>query len=156
MQPTPIFDTPAALPRGPHNLSREEVSASQRARLLAAMTELMAECGYAAVTIGDLAARAFIVHMDGAGPTARRRRQDSVHAFAAVIAQQHTTIREADPRLGPVPRNVYIALALSVRELVHDRLEAEHNPTLTDLLDDLTLFATATIEGAAAASKLVT
>ncbi len=49
-----------ALPRGPHALSREEVAASQRARLLRAFTELLAECGYGAVTIGELAKRACV------------------------------------------------------------------------------------------------
>ena len=48
----------AALPRGPHGLSRAEVAGSQRARLLEAFTELLAERGYAGVTIGELAARA--------------------------------------------------------------------------------------------------
>src|SRR5687768_9673813 len=50
----------APLPRGPHRLSREEVAGSQRARLLAAFTELLAERGYAGVTIGELAARASV------------------------------------------------------------------------------------------------
>ena len=46
------------LPRGPHHLSRDEVAESQRARLLTAFTSLLAEGGYAAVTIGSLAERA--------------------------------------------------------------------------------------------------
>src|SRR5581483_8986086 len=49
---------PVRLPRGPHQLSREEVAASQRLRLERAITELLAERGYAAITIGELAARA--------------------------------------------------------------------------------------------------
>lgn len=47
-----------ALPRGPHGLSREEVADSQRERLLAATTTLLAEKGYADMTIGDLVQRA--------------------------------------------------------------------------------------------------
>ncbi|HEX9547981.1 MAG TPA: helix-turn-helix domain-containing protein, partial [Acidimicrobiales bacterium] len=54
----PIFEISPALPRGPHRLTRDEVAASQRTRLMAAFTSLLAERGYAAVTIGDLAARA--------------------------------------------------------------------------------------------------
>src|SRR4051794_4778344 len=46
------------LPRGPHNLPRATVAASQRARLLDACTALLAEGGYKAVTIGELARRA--------------------------------------------------------------------------------------------------
>jgi len=46
------------LPKGPHSLSRDEVQASQRTRLKGAVTELLAEGGFAAVTIGELARRA--------------------------------------------------------------------------------------------------
>jgi len=53
-----IFTAADPLPRGPHSLSREDVAASQRARLLAALTELLGERGYAAVTIAELAKRA--------------------------------------------------------------------------------------------------
>jgi AcrR family transcriptional regulator len=59
MATSTLFPTPTELPRGPHSLSREEVAASQRARLMAALTEL-AESGYAAVTIGELARRASV------------------------------------------------------------------------------------------------
>ena len=48
----------APLPRGPHRLARSEVAASQRGRLMTAMAELMADGGYGAVTIGELARRA--------------------------------------------------------------------------------------------------
>jgi AcrR family transcriptional regulator len=53
-----IFSSAPRLPRGPHGLSRAEVSTSQRTRLMAALAELLADRGYAAVTIGELAARA--------------------------------------------------------------------------------------------------
>jgi AcrR family transcriptional regulator len=53
-----IFGVPVALPRGPHRLSREEVAAAQRARLLAAVAGLVAEKGYAAATITEIARRA--------------------------------------------------------------------------------------------------
>lgn len=51
---------PSTLPRGPHSLTREEVAASQRARLTRALTELLADGGYSAVTIGELARRASV------------------------------------------------------------------------------------------------
>lgn len=53
-----IFATPLPLPHGPHELSREEVAESQRTRLMAAFTELMAADGYAGVRLADLVARA--------------------------------------------------------------------------------------------------
>lgn len=52
--------TRTPLPRGPHALSREEVAASQRSRLTSAFTGLMAERGYAGVTIGELAKHAAV------------------------------------------------------------------------------------------------
>lgn len=53
-----IFEVDGALPRGRHQLSRDEVAASQRLRIMGALAELMAEVGYAGATIGDVAARA--------------------------------------------------------------------------------------------------
>ncbi|MCC7076886.1 MAG: TetR/AcrR family transcriptional regulator [Acidimicrobiia bacterium] len=46
-----------ALPRGPHGLSREEVAHSQRTRLLTAMTEAVAEKGYANTVVADVVSR---------------------------------------------------------------------------------------------------
>ena len=54
----PVFGSPARLPRGPHALGRDEVVASQRARLLAAVTEVVAEKGYAGTTITAVARHA--------------------------------------------------------------------------------------------------
>jgi AcrR family transcriptional regulator len=45
---------PRPLPRGPHNLARDDVLASQRLRMLEAMAETVAEKGYAATTVGDV------------------------------------------------------------------------------------------------------
>jgi AcrR family transcriptional regulator len=49
---------PRILPRGRHKMDPQLVAASQRQRLLEAMTGLVAERGYAAVTIGDIVTRA--------------------------------------------------------------------------------------------------
>src|ERR1041384_2783497 len=49
---------PRILPRGRHKLAPQLVAASQRQRLLEAITELVAEKGYPDVTIGDIVARA--------------------------------------------------------------------------------------------------
>jgi AcrR family transcriptional regulator len=65
-----IFDVPAALPHGPHGLSRQEVSDSQRTRLYAAIADVVAERGFAEATIAEIARRAgvspktFYVHFD--------------------------------------------------------------------------------------------
>jgi AcrR family transcriptional regulator len=42
------------LPRGPHGLTREQVQASQRQRILDAILDLVGERGYAAVTVADV------------------------------------------------------------------------------------------------------
>ena len=47
-----------ALPRGPHGLSREEVTGSQSERMLWAMTEAVSEKGYTATTVADVISRA--------------------------------------------------------------------------------------------------
>ena len=215
---TPIFAATAVLPKGPHGLTRDQVAESQRTRLMAAMTALLAESGYTAVTIGELArrasvsrgafyahfagkedcllaaythfattlltemvgalsddtpweefveralvgylrtlerdpvaARAFIVEMDAAGETARRRRRDEVHAMAAVLAQRYAAVREHDPALGPLPDRVFVGLTLAVRELVRTALEDEPAPRLTELVPDLLVWISATIRGAATA-----
>ena len=51
-------DPRRTLPRGPHGLSREEVELSQRARLLQATTDAVAELGYVKTTVADILARA--------------------------------------------------------------------------------------------------
>jgi AcrR family transcriptional regulator len=46
------------LPRGRHRLSREEVTASQRGRMLHAIADAVAENGYARTSVADVIARA--------------------------------------------------------------------------------------------------
>jgi len=46
------------LPRGPHSLTRDEVVASQRGRMIEAMAEAVAEKGYTSATVADVVARA--------------------------------------------------------------------------------------------------
>jgi AcrR family transcriptional regulator len=55
-----IFGSLAVLPRGPHGLSRAEVRASQKARLMAAAAELLGQKGYAGTTITAIARRASV------------------------------------------------------------------------------------------------
>lgn len=56
--PGVFFGPAAALPRGRHALSREEVVAIQRERLMIAFTELLAAQGYMATSISDVVDRA--------------------------------------------------------------------------------------------------
>jgi AcrR family transcriptional regulator len=58
------------LPRGPHNLTPEQVASDQRSRLIDAMVELVGEQGYAATSVGQVIERAgvsrktFYTHFD--------------------------------------------------------------------------------------------
>jgi AcrR family transcriptional regulator len=53
-----FFTLPEALPRGRHTLPRTQITAAQRERMLAAVTELLAVRGYRGFGIGDIASRA--------------------------------------------------------------------------------------------------
>jgi AcrR family transcriptional regulator len=53
-----FFTLPDALPRGRHTLSREQIKAAQKERLLAGTTELLAARGYRGFSAGDIAKRA--------------------------------------------------------------------------------------------------
>jgi AcrR family transcriptional regulator len=53
-----FFTPPDVLPRGRHNLPREQVRAAQKERMLAAMTELLAAHGYRGFGAADIARRA--------------------------------------------------------------------------------------------------
>jgi len=55
-----FFTSPGALPRGRHNLTRDEVLTAQRERLMIAVTELMAQGGYRGIGVRDIAAHARI------------------------------------------------------------------------------------------------
>lgn len=218
----PTSAGPRPLPHGPHELTREQVADSQRRRLTAALTELMAERGYAGVRLAELvaragvskatfyehfadkeqcmlaayeeflrtliaeiaplvaeespsladfvrsvvtryvevtardvtAARAFFVELDAAGPAARARRRGERQAFIALFAQRHRQFRDRDPSLAPLPRIAYEAIVDAAREIVRDRLDAEPEPDLRELIPDLTLTFTAIFQGAAAAQEM--
>ncbi|GAC68044.1 TetR/AcrR family transcriptional regulator [Gordonia soli] len=53
-----FFHPPTPLPRGRHNVPREQVDAAQNERLLIALTELVAARGYTATSVGDIVERA--------------------------------------------------------------------------------------------------
>jgi AcrR family transcriptional regulator len=66
-----IFGAGDVLPRGPHRLSRDEVAASQRTRLMAATAAVVAEVGFTKATIAQItkvagvSPRAFYEHFTG-------------------------------------------------------------------------------------------
>jgi AcrR family transcriptional regulator len=48
------LETPDRLPRGPHGLTREQVHASQRQRILDAVMDVVGEHGYPGATVADI------------------------------------------------------------------------------------------------------
>src|SRR5271154_5613889 len=60
VRPGVFFDPPADLPRGRHQLSRQQVQGAQRMRLMIAFAELLAAHGYAGVRVGEIASRATV------------------------------------------------------------------------------------------------
>jgi AcrR family transcriptional regulator len=52
--------TPESLPKGPHSLTRKQVQASQRQRILDAILDVVGEHGYAAATVADVTSAAGI------------------------------------------------------------------------------------------------
>src|SRR5205823_5593899 len=67
------------LPRGPHNLSREEVTRSQRNRLIRAMAEALA---------GEPAfARLFMIEVYSAGDEVLERRAEIQRRFADLVSE---------------------------------------------------------------------
>ena len=110
--------------------------------------------GYLGALAADpVAARAFVVELEGCGPGARRLRRDAVHGFAAIVGQRHALMRERNSALGPLPDRVYLGIALGVRELVRETLEDRPDLPPTDLAPDVVYWLTAAVEGAAAASE---
>jgi AcrR family transcriptional regulator len=53
-------ETPDRLPKGPHDLTREQVQASQRQRILDAVLDVVGERGYAEATVADVTTAAGI------------------------------------------------------------------------------------------------
>jgi AcrR family transcriptional regulator len=97
-----------------------------------------------------VAARAFLVELEAAGPAPRARRRDAMSGFAAAFAERYRTARAADPALGELPDLVFLGLTLGIRELVRERLETEESPQLTDMARDIRLWAAAMVAGAGA------
>lgn len=192
------FTLPEALPRGRHNLTREQVVAAQRERILAAMTELLAARGYRHFGPGDVVrragvslhafyasfenkdacvfagydrfievllgrmtvvdvrgleppqivqallgawlatlqadtvvARAYTVEIDALGIESRERRRHSLGLFANYI-------RELAGKHGlELPWSAYIGIVYAARQLAADALDAEDEPKLSALGDEL-------------------
>src|SRR3954454_17373458 len=112
--------TLGALPKGRHGLSREQVAASQRTRLLQATVELGTERGLASLTLTDIVGRAGV-----ARSTFYEHFADKEQCFLATFDYAADRVLERVLALGPPPAaasespvHAYIArmLELAVEE----------------------------------------
>lgn len=121
----PIFAVAAPLPRGPHELTREQVADSQRARLMAAFTELMAEGGYASVRLAELVTRAgvskatFYEHFADKQECMLAAYEQFLHTLITAIAP---LVTDEAPTLTDFVRNVITSyIAVITRDLTAAR-----------------------------------
>ena len=103
-------DVTRALPRGPHELTREQVEASQRQRMLVAMTDAVAEKGYAKTAVADVLKRAgvsratFYAQFTDKEDCFRAAFESIAAMLAEVLAGQLAYLAETKPELDPVGR----------------------------------------------------
>lgn len=101
--------TGARLPRGPHALTREEVTANQRERLIAAMGEIVGEHGYASTTVSQVIAhagvsrKAFYQHF-------ANRQECFLAAYDKVVAEVRREIARAYESAEGVPERATAAI----------------------------------------------
>jgi AcrR family transcriptional regulator len=115
-----MMSTLGSLPKGRHGLTREEVEASQRTRLLQATVELGTERGFASLTLADIVGRAGV-----ARSTFYEHFADKQECFLAAFDYAADRVLERVLAIGPPPTgdhsspvNAYIArlLELSLEE----------------------------------------
>jgi AcrR family transcriptional regulator len=101
-------ETTERLPRGPHGLTREQVQASQRQRILDAALDVVGERGYAATTVADITSAAGVSRT-----TFYEQFQNKLDAFLtaydefgkAFLADVAGTPRRRRPTPSPPPAN---------------------------------------------------
>jgi AcrR family transcriptional regulator len=91
-----------SLPKGRHGLSREEVEASQRTRLLQATIELGTERGFASLTLSDIVGRAGV-----ARSTFYEYFADKQECFLSAFDYAADRVLERVLAIGPPPAGDY-------------------------------------------------
>lgn len=116
-----FFGPPETLPRGRHRMTREQIAAAQRERLMIAITELLAQHGWAHVRVSDIAARAGV----------------SLEAFYSSFTDKESCIFAAYERF----INVLVervgesaSTTLSWRDFISGELEAYLGTLMSDLV----------------------
>lgn len=103
-------DAARPLPRGPHELTREQVEASQRQRMLTAMSDAVAEKGYAKTAVADVLKRAgvsratFYAQFTDKEDCFRAAFESIAALLAEVLAGQLAYLAESQPDLDALGR----------------------------------------------------
>jgi AcrR family transcriptional regulator len=98
-----------ALPRGPHSLSRAEVSANQRRRMIDATIDVVGEKGYAELTVSDVikragvSRRAFYEHFSN-------REECFLATYDSIMADSSRAVASAFGRANDLPENAQGAI----------------------------------------------
>src|ERR1700754_1909548 len=95
-----------SLPKGRHGLSRKEVAASQRTRLLQAVAELGTERGFASLTLTDIVGRAGV-----ARSTFYEHFADKEDCFLQAFDYAADRVFERVLTIGPPPLGDYPTVA---------------------------------------------
>ena len=99
-----------ALPRGPHSLSRAEVAANQRRRMIDATIDVVGEKGYAELTVSDVikragvSRRAFYEHFSN-------REECFLATYDSIMADSSRAVADAFGDASGVPDNAQSAIA---------------------------------------------
>ena len=98
------------LPRGPHTLTRQQVSASQRGRLIVAMADLVGHDGYTATTVANVLAyagvsrKAFYKHF-------ANKQECFLEAYDAITADNQREIERAYAEAADPAEGAQLAIA---------------------------------------------
>ena len=128
-----MIEMPQPLPHGPHGLSRDEVAASQRSRLLLAMTQAVAENGYASTPVAEVITRArvsretFYANFDN-------KQECFVAAYDAAAFLVLRSMGEAASQLEPEAVNARALIDVTLRRYL-ELLSAEPAIARTFMVD---------------------
>ena len=101
-------------------------------RLLAAYFETLAA--------DKVVSRAYLVEIDGLGARARERRRESLNIFAEYIRQMDVENPGREGQSRELPWTAYIGVVHAIRQLASDALDAEPDPDLEAIGENLQLW----------------
>ena len=95
-----------------------------------------------------LAARAFLIEMNAAGPVARARRREINALFAYGLRERHRALHADDPAFEPPAVDLFRGIVHAIRELACDALETNMERPLAEMADELVPMVVRALEAA--------